>query len=230
MIVDTMSMEEVGNALMKTVRANIENITRVVYSMDKVYRRVILKGGNKRYDFKPLIKEVDGIEFHVCPYSRSKRHYKRYGIMYGLFAHFFYKGTNWYAMLCGCGDAVALYSQHFFKRYIERHLKDGSSVSIDTVRHYFKETDYLTNCKVIENPKYPNCIYGATNIGVCCGYHVNGRVINVWNTYIDRETLTGGEKKSIFEEYSDRFMLINREEYYSRLLDELATIDFKTCA
>lgn len=218
MIVDTMSIEEVGNAIIKAARVDIERITSVLYPKDKLYRRTIIQGGDRRIDFKPLRSEADGITFYVCPYSNSKRDYKKYGIMFGLFAHFFYKGTNWYALLCSDYQAVNLYQQHFFERYIERHLKDESKVSIETVRHYFKETDYLTNCMVKENPKHKDCIYGATNIGVCCGYHC-GRRIAVWLTYIDKETLSRGDKKDVFDESADAFIPIGMDALGNRIFE-----------
>ena len=216
MIVDTMTIEELGDAVIKTVQANIFGITNVLFSKDKLYKRIIIKGGEKRYDFKPLRSEADGITFYVCPYSNGKRDYKKYGLSFALFAHFFYKGTNWYALLCDNNTKVNLYQQHFFERYIERHLKDGSNVTIDTVRHYFKETDYLTNCRVTKNPKHPNCIYGATNIGVCCGYHC-GRRITVWLTYIDKGTLTRGFKKDVFNESADMFTPIGTDALVNRI-------------
>ena len=219
MIVDTMSFEEVGNAITKAAQTNMQRITSVMFPKDKLYRRIILRGGERRYDFKPLRTDADGITFYVCPYSKSKRDFKKYGLMFGLFAHFFYQGTNWYAMLSDNYDRVALYQQHFFERYIERHLKDSSNVSIDTVRHYFKETDYFTNCRMIENPKYPNCVYGATNIGVCCGNHCGSRNLTVWKTYIDKETLSRGDKKDLFDESADRFTPIGMDSIGNRLFE-----------
>ena len=229
MIVDTMSIEEVGNAIIKTAKANIERIANAILSKDKLYRRTILKGGERRYDFKPLRSIVDGITFYVCPYSKGKKDYKKYGIMYGLFAHFYYQGTNWYAMLCGNGDRTTLYQQHFFERYIERHLKDGSKVSIDTVRHYFKETDYLTSCKMIENPNHPNCVYGATNIGVCCGYHCGSNRITVWKTYIDKETLYRGDKKEVFDKSADRFTPIGMDSKGNRKFEGDLKVYIEIC-
>lgn len=200
MIVDTMSIEEVGNAIIKAVQTNKKQIASATVPKDKLYRRTILKGGERRYDFKPIRTEADGITFYVCTYSMGKKDYKKFGLMLCLFAHFYYQGTNWYAMLCSDYNTVAFYQQHFFERYIERHLKDGSKVSIDTVRHYFKETDYHTNCRAVRNPKYANCIYGATNIGVCCGRYCGRGNMIVWLTYIDQETLCRGEKKIIFDD------------------------------
>ena len=93
---------------------------------------------------------------------------------------------------------VIMYCNHFFERYIERHLKDNSIVNTDIARKYFKETDYLSIYSVIDNPKYDNCIYGATNIGVCCGERLSNHVL-AYKTFIDMETIIFGEKKNTFD-------------------------------
>lgn len=116
MIVDTMTMKEVGEAIIKAVQVNLMKIASPMLRKDKLYRRAILKGGNKRIDFKPIRTEAEGITFYLCPFSLSKRDYKMHSLTYGLFAHFFYKGTNWYALLCDDNRTVNLYNQHFFKR------------------------------------------------------------------------------------------------------------------
>ena len=217
MIVDTMSMKEVGDAIIKSAQPIILGFISDNSPKEKAYRRIILKGGERRYDFKPLHYETDSINFYLCPYSNGKRDYKKYGLLFCMFAHFFYKGTNWYALLCGGCQTVNLYRQHFFERYIERHLKDESKVSIETVRRYFKETDYLTNCRIVENPKHKDCIYGATNIGVCCGYHC-GKRMKVWLTYIDKETLSKGDKRDIFDESADALTQIGMDILGNRIL------------
>lgn len=217
MIVDTMSMKDVGEAVLKTVQCNLMKIAIPMLKMNKKYRRIILKGGDKRIDFMPIRTEADGITFYLCPYSLGKRDTKKYSLVFGLFAHFFYRGTNWYALLCDDNRTVNLYNQHFFKRYIMRHLKDGRKVSIDTVRHYFKETDYLTNCQIKQNPRHKNCIYGATNIGVCCGYYCGSKRITVWKTYIDQETLSKGDKKEVFDDSADKLIPIGMDGFGQRI-------------
>ena len=198
MIVDTMTLQEVGETILKTAIRNIPTIGKLIMRKDKVYKRIIYKGQKERYDFLPMTFEADGIEFHICPYSKGKSDYKKYGIANGLFAHIFYRRTNWYCLITYDYQSVVMYSNHFFERYIERHLKDSTQVNAETVRRYFKETDYLTMCQVIDNPKYKNCIYGSTNIGVCCGEIVSSNV-KVFKTFIDMETLTQGDKKETFD-------------------------------
>lgn len=216
MIVDTMSMEEVGKAVIKAALASRMKILGLSERKEGKYRKIILKGGDKQYNFKPIPMVTDGITFYVCPHSKGKRDYKKYGLLYGLFAHFFYKGTNWYALLLQNYERVAIYQQHFFVRYIERHLKDNSEVTIETVMKYFKETDYHAETKTFENPLHEKCIYGATNIGVSCGYHC-GRTILIWLTYIDKETLTKGAKKEHFDNYLGYLEPIGFDAYGNRI-------------
>lgn len=198
MIVDTMTLKEVGEAILKASQKSATKVERLLLRNDKRYRRVIIKGLKERYDFQPIPFTTDGIEFILCPFSKGKKDYKKYGIAYGLFAHVYYNGTNWYCMITWDFQKVLMYCNHFFERYIERHLQDDSTVSADIVRQYFKETDYLTNYCDIDNPNYMNCIYGATNIGVSCGEKVANNIF-VYKTFIDLETITLGDKKTTFD-------------------------------
>lgn len=212
MIVDTMSFEEIGGAITRAFHSNVEKLQNCISPYEGKYKRIIQKS-DRRFDFVPVSFLADGIRFYVCPYSRSKSEYKKYGLMFGVFAHFFYQGTNWYVMLCGKGfDSLQMYKHHFFERYIQRHLKDGSEVSIDTVRYYFKETDYITDCKFIENPKYQNCVYGATDAGLCCGYYVNSKIF-VWSTYLDSSTIERGNKQEVLNDYANSLPAIDIDSF-----------------
>lgn len=197
MIVDSMTLQEVGEAILKTAKVNIPKIKGMIRRKDKDYRRIIFKGLKDRYDFKPLSFVADGIEFHICPYSLGKKDYKRYGLLHCVFAHIYYKGTNWYCTVSDSFSTIKMYCNHFFERYIERHLKDNSQVNVETVRRYLKETEYLHYIRFINNPKHPNCIYSSTKIGVCCGRVVSKNIL-AFMTYIDKETLSLGEKKESY--------------------------------
>lgn len=198
MIVDSMSLQEVGVAILKAAPKSTNRIRQIIANKEKDYRKVIIKGLKDRYDFKPITFTTDGIEFIVCPYSKGKNDYKRYGMAYCLFAHVFYRNRNWYCLITWNSQRVVMYCTHFFERYIERHLGDDSKVNVEIVRRYFKETDYLTHYSDIDNPKYENCIYGATNIGVCCGEKVSNNII-VYKTYIDMETVSKGDKRKALD-------------------------------
>lgn len=203
MIVDTMSLNEVGEAILKASQKSMSKIVALLLNKDKAYRRVIIKEYKERYDFQKISFTTDGIEFNLCPYSEGKKDYKKYGISYFLIAHVFYKGTNWYCIIANHSQSVELYCNHFFERYVERHLKDDSEINVELVRKYFMEINKLTAIRRLEHPKYKDCIYGATNIGVCCGQMVSNQVM-VLKTYIDKETLTLGEKKLIYDDGQKR--------------------------
>ncbi len=211
MIVDTMTLQEVGEAILKASRKAIPTIERMLTRKENDYKKVIYKGVKDRYDFIPLTFKTDGIEFILCPYSKGKKDFKKYGMMYCLFAHVYYERTNWYCMVTSSFQTVQMYSNHFFERFVERHLKDDTKVSVDLVRKYFKETNYLTSSRFIDNPKYENCMYGATCIGVCCGHKVSDHVL-AFRTYIDIETLTKGDKKVVFDEGQKDFEAVFTNE------------------
>ena len=211
MIVDTMSLQEVGETILKTATRNIPTVAKMILRKEKVYKRVIYRGLKERYDFQPLLFTDDGIEFIICPFSLGKRDYKKYNMAIGLFAHVFYRGTNWYCLITWDYSRVQMYCNHFFERYIERHLKDNSQVNVETVRKYFKETDYLTLYRFVDNPKYENCVYASTKIGVCCGQAISKNIV-AYKTYIDMETLTQGDKKTVFDKGQITFpkLIINK--------------------
>ena len=199
MIVDTMTLKEVGETILKTVPKVIPTIFEMLERKDKNYRKIIIKGEKERYDFNPIHITTDGINFIMCPYSLGKKHYKKNGILCYLIAHVYYNNTNWYCTINYDLQSVQMYCNHFFMRYIERHVKDGSMVNVEIVRKYFKEINYLTTIYEIENYKHEDCIYAATNIGLCCGRLVSNQVY-IYLTYIDRETLTIGDKRKAFDD------------------------------
>ena len=202
MIVDTMNIEEVGNAVINAARKSVPKVVHVMTEHHKAYMRIVRNSNKERIDFKPLSFVTDGITFYVCVYSDSKKDTKKFDFPYGIFANINYKNKNWYCLIMNGYSSVQIYQHHFFKRYIERHLKDDSRVSVDTVRKYFRETNYLGWSHFIENPRHKNCVYNATAIGICCGFRINPR-ISVWLTYIDKETLTLGDKKEVFDMSAD---------------------------
>ncbi len=226
MIVDTMSFIELEEHLLNRKKIIMPLLERMMKAKDKDYRRIVYKSQKDRIDFKPLYLKNDEIEFYVCVYSLGKNDYRKFGPNFTLFAHFFYKKTNWYAHFVDKLSTINFYSQHFFKRYIERHLKDDSEVTSEIVRRYFKEIDNMTYICSIENLKYENCMYGGTHIGVSCGESIKkmcgeeiiGQVV-VFKTYIDNETLTRGEK--------DRTYKVSQEAFQHVVMGELGYNELK---
>ena len=198
MIVDTMTMEEVCSYVLKSVKSNVDRILALTFHKQKDYRRIILNGNKDWYEFKPITFNADGLTYYICPSSRGKKEFKRNNVIINVIVHFYYGGTNWYAYALEKFTEVGLYCQHFFKRYIERHLKSDEPVTIAIIRRYIKETDGYVYCENRENPRHKNCMYGTTKIGMCCGY-ITKNYFDVWLTYIDKETIEKGQKLAVYD-------------------------------
>ncbi len=199
MIVDTMTYKEMVTAVSKMTSRHKDRFKKIVSHHLNDYKRIIFKGNKQRYDFKPLRVVADGIDFYLCPFSLGKSLYKKHGIIFRCFAKFFYRGTYWYCVYSFDGKPNELYQQHVFKRFIERHLKDNSKVSSETVRKFLKETEGPYAYGPIASPKHPNGYYIATRIGVLCGYKYNENTV-VWLTFIDKESISKGYKKQALDE------------------------------
>lgn len=198
MIQDNMTLDEVGRSLLRTALQNYPHFLSLIVQKRKKYRRIILKGGQERYDFKPIEVLVENITFHICPYSLGKHDFKKYDLCFCLLASFKYRNMERYCMVSDYGTSVQIYTRHFFERYIERHLKDDSEVDIRLVRHFFREIDYVCHPVPVEKEGQDNAIYAGTNIGTCCGYKACEKVY-VFKTYIDEQTLKKGDKRKVFD-------------------------------
>lgn len=217
MIVDSMTLQEVGEAILKAAVNNRTSILSLIHRKTKDYRRIIIKGLKDRYDFQPLSFTADDIDFFICPFSLGKKDFKKFGMLYCLFAHIYYKGTNWYCNIVENYTRVNMYCNHFFERYIERHLKDDSTVNVNSVRRYFKEADHLHYWFPIENPRHPNCIYSATKNGLCCGFKVSDNIIALM-TYLNNDTLVLGKKRFAYDiaqrAFETVYMDANGEQHF----------------
>lgn len=198
MILDSMTIEEVGKCLLRTAQQNYLRFGLLMAHKNNKYRRFIIKRGQERYDFKPINVQVENITFHICPYSLSKLDFKKFGLSFCLLASFTYQNRKRYCMFTNLCLSVQIYTKHFFERYIERHLKDDSKVDFNLIRHYFKEIDYVLNPEAVKKEGYENAIYAGTKIGTCLGYKACDNVY-VFKTYIDKETVRG-EKRKVFNE------------------------------
>lgn len=192
MILENMNIQEVGRSLLKTAQQNYLRFGLILSHNEKKYRRIAIKKGQERIDFKPINVQVENITFHICPYSLNKQDSKKYGFNFCLLASFKYRKKDMFCMISDYGTKIQMYTIHFFERYIERHLKDDSVVNINLVRKYFKETEYVCHIESVEKEGYENSVYGGTNIGACCGYKVCDNVY-VQNIYRRGNTKERGQ-------------------------------------
>ena len=66
MIVDTMNIEEVGNAVINAARKSVPKVVHVMTEHHKAYMRIVRNSNKERIDFKPLSFVTEGITFYVC--------------------------------------------------------------------------------------------------------------------------------------------------------------------
>jgi len=216
MIVDTMTIEEVGKSLLKIAQLNTPRFMAIMSHNQKKYRRIAIKKGQEQINFKPINVQVENITFHICPYSFGKQDYKKYGLNYCLLASYKYKGRDMYCLFSNNDSFIQIYTRHFFERFIERHLKDDSEVNINLVRKYFIETEYVCYVESVNKEGYENAVYCGTNIGTGCGYRVCDNVF-VFNTYIDKETLKAGEKRRVYDESQPQIQPIGMDVLGNRI-------------
>ena len=219
MILDNMTLEEVGKGLLTTAQSSYPRFMGIMSHKEKEYRRIAIKSGQGRLDFKTINVQMENITFHICPYSFGKQDYKKFGLSFCLLASFKYQRKDMYCLISNYGTGLQIYTRHFFERYVERHLKDDSEVSINLVRKYFRETECVCMIESVEREGYDNSVYGGTNIGTCCGYKVCENVY-VFKTYIDEETLSRGDKRKVFDESQPLIKPVGMDALGNRIYPE----------
>lgn len=195
MILDNMTLEEVGMSLLRTARENKERFNRLVIHRQKKYRRIVLKRKDKKADFAPIHSEAEKVDFYICPFYFDKRR----GMFTNLIASFKYKKKQYYCLFCKFDTIACIVTTHFLERFAERHLKDDNPVGISTLRLYLRAIHFTWNPEIVKHPYYDNRFVAGTHIGVCCGYKISDNIY-ILKTFIDQETIDFGDKKRIFDE------------------------------
>lgn len=206
MILDNMTMEEVGKSLLRTTRENRERFYRLVDYRQNKYRRIVIKRKDRKLDFPPIHCEAERIDYYITPYYYDKRK----GMFCNIIASFKYQRHQYYCVFCQNDTIACIITTHFLERFAERHLKDDTSVSIFTLRLYLKAIHFTWNPEIVEHPYYDNRIVAGTHIGVCCGYRISDKIY-VLKTFIDQETINNGDKKRVLDESTGILSKIERD-------------------
>lgn len=107
-------------------------------------------------------------------------------------------------------DEVTFYTPHFFDRYRERQLKNPSLPKTDVINHFMAITA-ATSIKDINNPKYPNSVYGTNEEGVLLGENL-GNGLFEFRTFISFEMLGDDQiLRSIIQQESNDELKSNIE-------------------
>ena len=221
MIIDNMTLEEVGKSLLRTTRENEEYFARLVGYRKKEYRRAVLKRKGKTY-FKPIIRIVENIEYYICPYCHGKKEANQGIIWHTVMALFRYQNRIMYCTIDDSNTHVSLYTTHFLERYIERHLKDDSQPGIETLIKFENERNHIVCVMDVKDPIYDNRIIAGTRFGIGCGYKVADNVF-MYKTYIDKETIRAGEKLRV-QETSESLLAPVGVDNYNREITRLDAV------
>ena len=195
MILDNMTMEEVGKSLLRTTRENKERFHRLVTHRQNKYRRIVLKRRDEKADFAPIHSEAERIDYYICPFYFDKTR----RVFINLIASFKYNKKQYYCLFCKNDTVACIVTTHFLERFAERHLKDDNPVGISTMRLYLRAIHFTWNPEIVEHPCYDNRFVAGTHIGVCCGYKISDKIY-VLKTFLDQETINCGDKKRVLDE------------------------------
>lgn len=190
-ILDTMSLTEVGLIVYERSIGICEKISPLLNHKQKEYARIMIRKGNVKTYFKPITIENYDITFHLIPNCLGKADLKKYGARVLIAGEFRYKGDRFYSLLIGNCGQISIYTTHFLERYVERHLGDDSPINADTFIKYLMETDGVIYGF---DEGVDNKIQWATSIGNVCGCVLHPRVL-FHKTFIDNSTIIKGKKK-----------------------------------
>lgn len=190
MVVDTMSLLEVSEELLKDLKSEVSVKVTKILSDRKYWRSVLKYGeGKKTLYFKPLEITTKRLNrFKILPFSHGKHDFKKFGLAFIVISMFYYKKYPYVAWFVNDFSAVAFFKKHFFDRYDQRFLQSETLFSEDLVFDFFKG-----NMHVFTGPQYEdmsNNVMGVSNDGVLLGEKLSS-VVTIYNTYIRVDMLKG---------------------------------------
>jgi hypothetical protein len=190
-ILDTMELVEVGDVVYERSKDMLTKTAPKFIHKQKEYARVMQRRGNVKTYFKPITIVDNEITYYIIPSCLGKNDLKKYGIRGMVACEFRYQGEKFYGLCLNNLNQISLYTTHFIKRYIERHLKDDSLANAETFIKFLMETDGISNgfdeCD-------DNKVQWQTSIGNTCGCMLSERVL-LHKTFIDSTTIIKGKKK-----------------------------------
>lgn len=211
MVVDTMSLEEVGLHILNLYRDNYMRILNILGHREPQYRKAVYANDRLQY-FKTIEVCAGNVTFNVYPCALSKADYKKSGLTFSVVAKVFYKGNSIWCFLPNFFDNGIFYTHHFFERYDERQLGgEFGTVDDKLVKRFF--TDNSFKCVIDDNFRGNDNDETAMTVryGVCLGVSMGER-FHLMKTYISNDTVFRGCKKdSIDRTNEDLTELLGRK-------------------
>jgi hypothetical protein len=217
MIVPSMTVQEIH----KEVFEDIKNLRSKLDEFRKDFKKTVLRGSRypliKSYDCKTREKK----NLFIVDFTAIKRSDWKKPIvsLYGIYS----RPEGKYAVAPTIDmNLITIYPPHFFKRYIERIVKDGSISIEEIIRQYFKndwgfmgavvneDFESVYNCFENDNINDKVSFVAATSQGYCFGEKQGN--VNIIKTIISEDMLFENQKL-IFHELKDAFKEANKERY-----------------
>lgn len=205
MIVDTMSLLEVAEELLKDLKS--EGIGKIVKRLkDKKYRKYIIKNGQskKMIYFKSFdIETRRRNRFVVLPFCKGKSGFKKWGMGGIVVSLFYYEKYPYIAWVTNDFTSIVFFKKHLFERYNQRFVQDEMTFSKDLIFDYFRGNMLL--CADHQHEDGSNGIVGVVRDGVLFGERLNDSAI-VYKTYITADMLREeqmGKYKKLYAMYCD---------------------------
>lgn len=210
LIIDSMTSLEAFDVCRENTTELLPYIVRLIMENEKRYKRTVYAGNKTMYWFKRTCFERNGISYCIIPYSNGKSDYKKYGLLFFIIAEFTHRGNTYYGERLNNGQ-MRIFTNHFLGRYIERHLKDDSTPSIETLITFLMET-HGHSFGFMQTSRDGSDIIAQTNIGSICETVLSPTIL-LAKTFVDNETIVRGPKKEAYEKNK----ILSGVAYYNKL-------------
>lgn len=198
------TIESICGLAYKNLTEHFDEIFAKFNALQNKYRKAVLKQNtDDSIFFKPIERKSNGFTYIIYPSSNGKRDFKKYGMIFFLVTPFYVDGKPYYVRYDGVkrNNKFNVYTQHFFDRYIERHLGNESNLSmVEVIKDFLKETDALDYIKAAEGDKYENGLQLANKVGVDSVTKISDNIL-LHKTFVGNSTIRMGKRQEAKEAF-----------------------------
>jgi len=199
MITDSMTYQEIAEAMRKDWYKEIASVYESCFGMRQKYGRHVLKRlqPDEFFCFESKEKITKNKNKYVFLfYTHGRREYKKSGIIRNFWLEYLRSdGIHAVKMNPFNNHEITFYTPHLFDRYRERFLEVNYDVDDwnkrDVMEDYFIHNEVFKGVAQ-DNEKYPGSIFITTSEGVVLGVNI-GEGIWEYRTYISFEMLKSGQ-------------------------------------
>ena len=222
MIVDSMGYEEIAAEFQSDYKSEIEPKLFVTFGMEAKYRRYLMKEAknDELIFFKPIkLTSKKGNNYIIQYYCEGWAGYKRNNLIYFIYLYY-HRPDGLYAVLhAEARDATRfmVYTPHFFDRYRERCMGDGTVPKLQVIQQCFR---YNHNFAVtlIDSEKYKDNVLSTLKEGIGLGNYITPLIIE-FRTFVSLEMMKE-DQIEIMKEYHP--VMLRGLEYERSIINKMA--------